>query len=200
MKKIFAVLAAVLIATGAFAKVGITGGISFSPNQVDFKQIQQWNVGLTWEIPVGLGLSVQPSLLYATKAALPTAEGSTVQEALKMGYVQLPVQLLWGPDIASGNLKPYVFVEPFLGYNLTQNGQWVDVKSLKEAGVQIGKLFDWGGGLGIGIKLFKHLQITGKYVWSLGHIVNADGSINEGYKGFDIKSPDALQISAAILF
>ena len=193
MKKIFAVLAAAFIATSAFAKVGLTGGISFSPDKVDFKQIQQWHVGLTWEIPIGIGFSIQPSLLYASKAGL-TDDKSI--EPLKMGYAQLPVQLLWGPDIAQGNFKPYIFVEPFVGYNLTQNGQWVDVKNVTD----VGKLFDWGGGIGVGVKLFKHLQITGKYVWSFGSIVNADGSVNPEYRNFDIKSPGAVTIGAAILF
>lgn len=194
MKKIFAVMVAALIATSAFAKVGLTGGVSLSPNKVDFKEIQQWHAGLTWEIPLGIGFSIQPSLLYASKAGLAGDPGSV--EAFKMGYVQLPVQLLWGPDIAAGNFKPYIFVEPFVGYNLTQNGQWVDVKNVTD----VGKLFDWGGGLGIGIKVFKHLQITAKYVWSFGNIVNADGTVNPQYKNFDIKSPGALTFGAAILF
>lgn len=195
MKKILAVLAAALIATSAFAKVGLTGGVSFSPNQVDFKNIQQWHAGLTWEAPLGIGFSLQPSLLYATKAGLGEQTGGIIEQ-LSMGYVQLPVQLLWGPDIADGNFKPYVFAEPYVGYNLTQNGQWVDVKNIKD----VGKLFDWGGGLGIGVKLFKHLQITGKYIWSFGSIINANGDPNKDYEKFDIKSPGALQISAAILF
>ncbi len=196
MKKILAVLAAALIATSAFAKVGLIGGVSFSPNQVSFKDVQQWHAGLTWEIPIGIGFSLQPSLLYATKAGLRKEETAGIIDQLSMGYVQLPVQLLWGPDIAYGNFKPYVFAEPYLGYNLTQNGQWVDVKNIKD----VGKLFDWGGGLGIGVKLFKHLQITGKYIWSFGSIINANGDPNKDYEKFDIKSPGALQISAAILF
>ncbi|MBQ7269796.1 MAG: PorT family protein [Bacteroidales bacterium] len=194
MKKLIAVVAAALICTGAFAKVGLIGGVSFSPQNVSFKDLQQWHAGLTWEIPLVIGFSLQPSLLYATKAGIAGNEMSA--ESLKMGYVQLPVQLLWGPDIANGNFKPYIFAEPYVGYNLTQNGQWVDVKNIKDAG----KLFDWGGGLGVGVKLFKHLQVTGKYVWSFGSIVAADGAVNEEYKNFDIKSPGAITISAAILF
>ncbi len=196
MKKILAVLAAALIATSAFAKVGLIGGVSFSPNQVSFKDIQQWHAGLTWEAPLGIGFSLQPSLLYATKAGLTKDSSTGIIDQLSMGYVQLPVQLLWGPDIADGNFKPYVFGEPYVGYNLTQNGKWVDVKNVKD----VGKLFDWGVGLGIGVKLFKHLQITGKYVWSFGSIISANGDPNKEYEKFDIKSPGALQISAAILF
>lgn len=194
MKKIFAVVAATLIATSAFAKIGLIGGVSFSPQNVSFKDLQQWHAGITWEAPLGIGFSIQPSLLYATKAGLNSDPMSV--DALKMGYVQLPVQLLWGPDIANGNFKPYVFAEPYVGYNLTQNGKWVDVKNVKDAG----KLFDWGGGLGVGVKLFKHLQVTGKYVWSFGNIINANGDPNKEYEKFDIKSPGAIVVSAAILF
>lgn len=196
MKRFFALLVATLVATSAFAKFGLTGGVSFSPNQVDFKNIQQWHAGVTWEIPVGIGFALQPSLLYVSKAGLVKDSDQSIVQQLGMGYVQLPVQLLWGPDIGGGNFKPYVFGEPFVGYNLTQNGNWVDVKKVKD----VGKLFDWGVGLGVGIKLFKHLQITGKYIWSFGNILNTDGSVNEGYKNFNIQSPGGIQISAAILF
>lgn len=193
MKKIFAIIAAALICGSAFAKVGIIGGISFSPDKVSFKEIQQWHAGITWEMPLAIGFSLQPSLLYASKAGL--SEDASIA-ALSMGYVQLPVQLLWGPDIAAGNFKPYVFGEPYVGYNLTQNGQWVDVKNIKD----VGKLFDWGVGLGVGVKLFKHLQITGKYIWSFGKILNANGDPNKDYEKFNIQSPGGIQISAAILF
>jgi len=179
-------MVAALIATSAFAKVGLTGGISLSPDNVSFKDVKQWHAGLTWEIPLGIGFSIQPSLLYASKAGLP--DGGTSIEAFKMGYVQLPVQLLWGPDLAAGNFKPYVFADVFLGYNLTKNDEWAKIDNIN----QVRELLDWGFGLGVGIKVFKHLQVTAKYVFDLGNLTNL--------KPVNWRIPDCITFGAAILF
>ncbi|MBO4446507.1 MAG: PorT family protein, partial [Bacteroidales bacterium] len=169
MKKVMLVLVAAMLATSAFAKVGVIGGVTFSPQNVSFKEVQQWHAGITWEIPIGAGFSFQPSAIYATKAGIQNGDksGGFDVNTLSMGYVQVPVQFLWGPDLAKKNFKPYVFGEPYVGYNLVQDKTFAEVKNISD----VGKMIDWGVGIGIGIKFFQHVQIMGRYVWSFGNIL-----------------------------
>lgn len=173
------------------ARVGVSGGFtssSTSIKKVDNKSVSLYHVGLTAEIPIAGGFAVQPSVLYQVKGLsadkwddLGFSEIIGAFET-KVGYLEVPVQLQWGPDLLA--FRPYGFVEPFVGYRLGQstNGDYAD--KLKD---RLKKL-EYGLGVGAGIDVWR-LQLSVKYFWNFGNVYDKDG--NAGAVGETVK--DALK-------
>ena len=103
------------------ASFGIIGGLTSSKSHVkdvDASSLSLYHVGITAQLPLFSGLAIQPSLLYQVKGTsvdnIDDAQWNDFQT--KVGYLELPVQIQWGPDL--GFLRPYAFAEPFVGYRL----------------------------------------------------------------------------------
>ena len=173
MRKLMASLIAVLcIAFNAFAQdgFGVVGGVTTSSTQIEdvnFDSITQYHVGLAYKSPNLFGFAVQPELCYNMKGTR-----SEISD-LKMGFVELGLQFQWGPDLVL--FRPYVFVEPFMGYavkNWVSNSQtniWTNLKRT-EAGM----------GIGGGVELFGALQFSAKHFQNFGEITK-DGF--DGWSG-----------------
>ena len=135
MKKLSAIVAAaaMLFAIDASAQLshgiryGVVGGFTSTNTHLkEFKysNVSLYHVGAKVKFNLGLGFAVQPALTYQVKGTdLETATASTesLEEAWKtmdarVGYLELPVQIQWGPDLMA--LRPYAFVEPFVGYGV----------------------------------------------------------------------------------
>ena len=124
MKKILVaaamLVAGLLAADNASARgFGVTAGLNF--NTANVKEVQLdakagFSAGFTYLLELPLGLSVQPSLVYTQK----TADFSTIGniEAMqKVGSVNLPVSVQWGPDLIIA--RPFLDVTPYVGYSLS---------------------------------------------------------------------------------
>ena len=187
MKRFLAAVAAVLLAVAAHAQVGVTVGLTSASSDVKsvlttVKSLNQYHLGLTCKIPVGLGFALQPSLLYDVKgSSLEDATSGNVSFDTRTGYLELPVQLQWGLDLpVLGRL--YALGEPYVAYavdmrtcsSAVANGDWQKVTSWDG----INRL-QYGLGLGVGLELFKHLQLTGRYYWDMGPLFNGDGSLTD---------------------
>jgi hypothetical protein len=174
MKKLFLIIAVACMATIGMnaqrynrASWGIIGGLTSSKSSikdVDASSLSLYHIGLTAEIPIVSGLYIQPSLLYQVKGTsvdnLDDAEWEDFE--MKVGYLELPVQIQWGPDL--GFFRPYAFAEPFVGYRLgsSNDGEAKTIKSeLKKV--------EYGLGVGAGIDFWK-LQFSLKYYWNFGDI------------------------------
>ncbi len=188
MKKfliVAAVTAAFVFCTDASAQrftsshVGLMGGFTSSATKikdVDTKSVSLYHIGLTAQFPVGGGFAIQPSVLYQVKGLSADKWGSSdISETVgsfetKVGYLEVPVQVQWGPDLLA--FRPYVFAEPFIGYRLGQNTKGVFADGLKD-GL---KKFEYGLGLGGGLEVWK-LQLSIRYFWNFGDVYNKGGNL-----------------------
>ncbi|MBQ9659674.1 MAG: PorT family protein [Bacteroidales bacterium] len=205
MKKLIVIVASLLVAVSAHAQFGIMGGITSSRTDykeayTDVKNITQYHVGITYKFALGRMFAIQPAILYNMKGVKLSELKSVDGLDFKTGYIEVPVQLQVGfglGDVA----RIYGFAEPFIGYavsntvslsgkNLTQG--WEDVKSKLEYGV----------GLGIGVELIKHVQVSVKYFWNMGEQYGIDlkNYINGAVGTIGSQKASGIAASVALLF
>ena len=203
MKRFIVAIVALLATTGAFAQgFGIVGGLTSSQvnvKQVDVKSAAGFHAGSAYCAPLGRGFAIQPELLYNVK-------GSNMEELKansKLGFVELPVQVQWGFKIAG--IRPYVFMEPFVGYAITGNEK-IGEESAKIIMKDVSNRLEYGLGTGIGIQLFNSLQVSLKYFWNFDdaslntYIDTAKGLIKGALDDKSTNSFDGIVISAGIFF
>ena len=190
MKKyILAAAAVFVLAIGAQAqsRFGIQAGLtssSASLKEVSTSSVSNYHAGIFYQIPLAAGFSFQPGLLYQVKgASLNTGGSVSASESFKsldtqVGYIELPLQLQWGPDLLL--FRPYVLAEPFLGYAIATNSEGknqLDIssssKGLKESGLS---RLEYGLSLGAGIDVWK-LQLAAKYFWNFGSLYSDDSTV-----------------------
>lgn len=156
-------------------RMGVVAGLtSTSTNikNVDTKSVSQYHAGVAFEFPLGGGFAIQPEVIYQVKGmSLDKVGDATIGEIgkafeTKVGYVELPVQIQWGPDLMV--FRPYGFVEPFVGYRLTQKSEGA-AKALSDELQTV----EYGMSLGFGIELSR-LQISAKYFWNFGNVYKSD--------------------------
>ena len=185
------------------SRLGITGGVTSTSTTikgVDTKSISQYHAGLALEIPLGGGFAIQPEVLYQVKGmALDKWGDSTTGDIgksfeTKVGYLEVPVQIQWGPDLML--FRPYGFVEPFVGYRLTENSEG-DAKMLANKLQNV----EYGMSLGAGVDIWK-LQVALKYFWNFGNVYKSDikdtGTTIAGLK--DGNNFNGVAVSVALFF
>lgn len=208
MKKFIVIVASLLIAVSAHAQFGVVAGITSSSSNlkdavadVQTQNITQYHVGITYKLDLGL-IAIQPSILYNMKGTkLNVANIGATELDYKTGYVEVPVQLQAGLNL--GVARIYGFAEPFVGYAITNNvkvsttdikGSWDNVKSRLEYGV----------GLGVGVELIKHVQVSAKYFWNMGEMYGQGSGDNLTLKGIATaigqNKASGIAASVAILF
>ncbi|MBQ6286659.1 MAG: PorT family protein [Bacteroidales bacterium] len=183
MKKMFIAAIAVALAFSANVsaqeynnvRFGITGGLTSASGKikdVDSKSISQYHAGVALEIPMGAGFAIQPEVLYQVKGMSldkwADASGKDITGSFEtnVGYVEVPVQIQWGPDLVA--FRPYGFVEPYVGYKIHDKSEGF----AKDLGSHLQTL-EYGMSLGAGIDI-SHFQISAKYFWNFGNIYKGD--------------------------
>lgn len=175
MKKLIVIVASLLVAVSAHAQFGITAGITSSKATIDaalsdVQNVTQYHVGLTYKIDLGI-IAIQPALVYNVKGAKVSefkALGDIASFDYKNGYLELPVQVQAGLNL--GVARIYAIAEPFIGYAITNstqssNGNKIDVKW-----DEVKNKLEYGVGVGAGVELIKHVQISARYFWNLGNV------------------------------
>ena len=199
MKKAATLLIFLCLSAAAFAQsaaFGVTAGFTSSQlklKEVDVKSASGFNAGVTCRLPLLAGLVLQPGVTYNVKGS----NWDAVKSQSKLGYFEIPVQVQWGIDLLM--LRPYVFAEPFLGYALSGR----KVLAGNESGMDMSNMknrFEYGFGLGAGVDLFDHLQVSFKYFWNV-----EDCDINSYFSALSDKlkkrnSFDGLMISIGYFF
>lgn len=203
MKKILTfIVALVATATVAHAQFGIVGGLNFSTvdknaNAVveGIKNATLWHVGAAWKMSLPLGFAIQPELTYQVKGVkLNDVVNSTINDySYKNGYIELGAGVQWGPDLIIA--RPYLFAQPFIGYLVNPDKE---IKELKD----VTNKLEYGIGLGGGVELFKHLQVSVQWFKNLGTIVNnnASGNSDVWKEVKDFKSYHGVRVSLGIFF
>ena len=203
MKKLLTIFALFASMTVASAQIGIIGGLTSSKANLanaakDVKSIALYHAGLTYKIDLGAGFAVQPSLIYQVKGAKIENIGSTSVEQLRSGFVELPIGFQWGPDLLA--FRPYGFVEPFIGYRITSSDR--GNSSFADWSKQAKNKIEYGFGLGGGIEIASHFQVSVQWFKNLGTMFgesakSADATWNDVK---DFKNFQGIKVSLAILF
>ena len=181
MKKLFVVLAAVMmlfsVQASAGGKWGVTAGMNF--NSAKIKDVQMdakagWNVGLAYNLDLPLGFALQPSLVYSQKGASLGSENLNLTQTV--GSLELPVSVQWGLDLLVA--RPFLDVTPYVGYSLVNKvkSEVLGV-SVEEKGTNA---FNYGLGVGAGLDVWK-LQVLVRYNWNFGVL----GSLKD-FTGIDL--------------
>lgn len=172
MKKVIIAAAALLISFNSFAQFGIIAGLTSSSTNIksayadlESKSIALYHVGVTAKFDIGGVFAIQPSLIYNVKGAK-MAEFDLGTIDFKTGFIELPVQIQAGVPIGS-LLRIYGIAEPFIGYAVSNKIEGID---LGDKWKNVSSKFEYGVGLGAGVELFSHLQLSVRYFWNLGNV------------------------------
>ena len=204
MKKFIVIVASLLIAVSAHAQFGVVAGITSSKSNLkeawaDVKNITQYHVGLTYKLDLGL-LAIQPSILYnmkGTKLDVASADVTAAELDYKTGYIEVPVQLQLGLNL--GVARIYGFAEPFIGYAIT-NSATLGGKDLKADWENVKNRLEYGVGLGAGVELIKHVQVSVKYFWNMGDMYGTNISFAGITKTISEQKASGIAASVALLF
>ena len=216
MKKLIAAIAVLMIVSAAATNVeakrfGVKGGVNVT--DLNFENGRTpgalgYQLGLTWQHDLPLGLSIQPELLYHVKAT----NFDQIESQLGLGYVEVPVNVQWGLRFANKKIRAFAQASPFVGYAIAQTGIDAgesilgDYKDLADfVGVDISRWdginrFSYGAGLGAGVQ-FGILQITAQYNWNFGSILDLKDTDWDQIKDkFNEENHSGYTISLGILF
>ena len=176
MKKLIVVVASLLVAVSAYAQFGVVAGVTSSKSDIksaiaDVNNISQYHVGVTYKMSLG-AFAIQPSILYNMKGTkMNIAESSSIELDYKTGYIEIPVQLQLGLNLGLARL--YGFAEPFIGYAIT-NAATLSGQDLKADWNNVKNRLEYGVGLGAGVELIKHVQVSVRYFWNLGDMYGVE--------------------------
>ena len=213
MKKIF-VLAALFasVAVASAQQFGVKGGLTLSTMNgaaapKDNKAMALYEAGILYKADLGAGFAIQPALAYQVKGATLKQNNDVTS---KTGFVELSVGAQWGPDLLA--FRPYVFVEPFIGYgvtgseSLTISGTSLSVNEINKALQENAKnKLEYGVGAGLGLEIASHVQLSCQLFQNFGKLYKESEldsgtlvSIKSSYK--DLKNYQGVKVTLAILF
>ncbi len=205
MKKFIVIVASLLIAVSAHAQFGVVAGITSSSSNlkdavadVQTQNITQYHVGITYKLDLGL-IAIQPSILYNMKGTkLNVANIGATELDYKTGYVEVPVQLQAGLNL--GVARIYGFAEPFVGYAITNQVNSSLAKDPQSTWNNIKSKLEYGVGLGVGVELIKHVQVSAKYFWNMGSMYGTNIDFAGVKSTIAEQKASGIAASVAILF
>ena len=211
MKKLF-VLAALFatVAVASAQQIGVKGGLTLSTLNgadapKDNKAMVLYEAGVLWKADLGAGFAIQPALAYQVKGATLKQNNDVVS---KTGFVETSLGLQWGPDLLA--FRPYVFVEPFIGYGVTGNetlsiSGMPSLDKYNEPLQEAKNKLEYGVGAGLGLEVASHVQLSCQLFRNFGQLYKADHldagdlkDIKASYK--DLKHYQGVKFTLAILF
>ena len=152
---------------------GVVGGFSFTnsnDNNANIGTMTRYNAGLTYQLRLPLGFSIQPSLIYHAKSAnMKNVSGVDGNLRTNCGYVELPVSVQWGPDFVL--FRPFLDVTPFVGYGVNASVSAANGPSTRKWDDTGLNRWEYGVGLGVGLEIWR-FQIIGRYNWNLGNLMD----------------------------
>lgn len=179
-------------------KYGVVGGATFSSmRNIESSSKTGWNMGATAQFRLPLGFSVQPSLIYNSKAA--EVESIVGKAGLNVGYLELPVSVQWGPDLLV--FRPFVEVTPFVGFALDSSISADALLTSKEWKTSYLQRFEYGLGLGGGLEIWR-FQVTCRYNWNFGSLFSEQGGLDLVHleEAFENNNFGGVTLSLAFLF
>ena len=177
-----------MTANAQIVRFGVQGGFTSSNSTVknfDTKSVSLYQLGMALNFPIAAGFAIQPALVYQMK-------GTSLDKAIdagfissfrsletKVGFLELPVQIQWGPDLVA--FRPYVFAEPFIGIGINTENTVTTINSIrtntKDVAKSAQKRLEYGLGIGAGLEFWK-IQVSARYFWNFGSLYNGDSSFD----------------------
>ncbi|MCQ2130411.1 MAG: PorT family protein [Bacteroidales bacterium] len=168
-----AIILLLVTLTASAQKLGVTGGLTLSQlENIKESRNAGYNAGVSLNIPLVLGLSLQPELIYNVKGATLPDVPDTKYTA---GYCELGLQAQWGLDLIVA--KPFVLLEPYVGGS-TRKTLLVQDQSFKADLGGLADRLECGLAVGGGIEILSRLQLAVKYFRTLGTLLGSDGNLN----------------------
>ena len=217
MKKLFLTLTlALLTFTAAHAQFGIIGGFTSSSTKIpsgsnwsaEVKNAALWHAGVAYKIGMGPFFTLQPQLVYQTK-------GSKVNDGARdfksqAGFVELELSAQLGLDLLM--VRPFIMLEPFIGYDVTPgeilngNISGITYEEVNKYLRNAKNKFEVGFGVGGGIEVMRHVQVSVQWFMNAGKLFNEDKLaadtimkvIATNYK--DFKNYQGLKVTVGIFF
>ena len=216
MKKLFVIAALFASMAAASAQqLGVKGGLTLSTMNgaaapKENKAMVLYEAGLLYKADLGAGFAIQPALAYQVK-------GATLKQAndvkSKTGFVELSLGAQWGPDLLA--FRPYVFVEPYVGYGVTGNETLttvgVDGASVSDTKInqalqdKAKNKLEYGVGAGLGLEIASHVQLSCQFFRTFGKLYK-ETELDSGELTFikasykDLKNYQGIKFTLAILF
>ena len=211
MKKLLVIIALFASMAAAHAQFGVIGGLNLSKmdgvmKPIDNKNVTLFSAGVLYKMDLGAGFAVQPALTYQVKGAEfqenLVGEGMDNVNKSRAGFVELGIGAQWGPDLLA--FRPYLFVEPFVGYGVTgyeaQRLAKADYTK-HDAIIDARNKLAYGFGAGVGLEIADHIQLSWQLFRNMGKLYQ-DDKLAEGYKSpyGHLKNYQGMKVSLAILF
>ena len=216
MKKILVIAALFASVMAASAQqLGVKGGLTFSTvggadNPKENKDVLLYEAGVVYKLDLGGGLAIQPALGYQVKGAKFQQDITQNTVETKTGFVELSAAAQWGPDLLA--FRPYVFVEPYIGYAVTGNesltnragtsaGEKINTALQKDAKNKL----EYGVGAGIGLEVASHVQLSCQLFRNFGKLYK-EGELDNGTLKYikpsyvNLKNYQGVKLTLAILF
>ncbi|MBD5278414.1 MAG: PorT family protein [Bacteroides sp.] len=153
-------------------RFGVKAGLNF--NHVDFKNIQAnlkdkgnqtgWMAGVMAEFTVPIvNIGMDASVLYARQ----NVEDNTVYD--NKDFLDIPINLKWkiGIPVVKNIVSPIIYTGPDFAFALNKH-TFNNIKS---------KTCEVGWNVGLGVELFKHLQVQAGYCIGLNNVVKATDKV-----------------------
>ena len=212
MKKLF-VLAALFasVAVASAQQFGVKGGLTMSTingasNPKENKAMALYEAGILYKANLGAGFAIQPALAYQMKGAALKQNNDVTS---KTGFVEFSLGAQWGPDLLA--FRPYIFVEPFVGYAVTGkesialSGSTMSFDKYNTPLAEAKNKLEYGAGAGVGLELFSHVQLSCQFFRNFGQLYKEDHldtgdlkDIKASYR--DLKHYQGVKLTLAILF
>ena len=211
MKRLF-VLAALFatVAVASAQQLGVKGGLTLSTmngadSPEDNKAVALYEAGILWKADLGAGFAIQPALAYQVKGAN-LKQNNDVSS--KTGFVEVSLGAQWGPDLLA--FRPYIFVEPFIGYGVTGKESlsisgMPSLEKYNEPLQEAKNKLEYGVGAGVGLEVTSHVQLSCQLFRNFGQLYKEDHlntgdltDIKASYK--DLKHYQGVKFTLAILF
>lgn len=171
--------------------IGITGGFTSSNTSgnfahIDKKSISLYHAGIVWKVPFLRDFAIQSGVTFQMKGATLDKyvdDTNTIKLSslnTEVGYVEIPLQLQWGPDLAL--FRPYIFGEPFIGYGIYTSNELTALEGIgdttrrNEWASNAIKRLEYGFGFGAGIE-FWQLQLSFQYFMNMGGLADGEGKV-----------------------
>ena len=146
------------------ANIGLKAGINVSNLSTEgVKNYLGYQAGLAFQFDLPLWFSIQPDLIFHVKG---TRVEATNLQALGLGYLEVPVNIQWGPRFLDGNIRVFLQGSPFIGYAISKDLK--DAQGNSYAWNNVNR-FEYGVGAGLGVQLWR-FQLTAQYNWSFGRL------------------------------
>ncbi len=200
MKKLLLTLALMLgTLTAANAQFGIIGGwtTAKAPSTVGDllpKNASLFHAGVAYKFEIGPFFALQPALVYQGKATYVNQQSSLYSRS---NFLELELGTQVGIDLLA--LRPYFLFEPFIGVDLGAlnklNGEVSQV--LNDAK----KKFEYGFGVGAGIELVSHIQISVQWFMNFGKLYDSNKLVNTDLNSLtNLRNYQGVKITLGLFF